>query len=129
MRRFLVNHLHIKDELGLQLKENWRIVKFDSGNGTDLDFMGFRFFRNRTIMRKKILFKAVRKANKISKKEKPTIYDCKQMLSSLGWIKCTDVYGIYERLIKPKVNFQTLKRRISNYDRRISKCGKRLEAA
>ena len=58
---------------------------------------------------------------RIAKKDKPTIYDCKQMVSYIGWLDYTDTYDYYLRYIKPKINFQQLKRRISAYDRRVQK--------
>ena len=71
---------YLENELGLSLKDNWQIFRFSYGNdkGRDLDFMGFRFFRNRTILRKTIMYKATRKARKLSRKEKPTIHDAHQ---------------------------------------------------
>lgn len=79
--------------------------------------MGFRFYYNRTILRKSIMFKATRKARKISKKEKPTILDARQMLSYLGWIDCTDTYYMYDKWIKPYISFKELKRKVSQFDR------------
>lgn len=61
--------------------------------------------------------KATRKARKISKKEKTTILDARQMLSYLGWIDCTDTYLMYRKWIKPCINFQQLKRKVSRYDK------------
>ena len=92
MRQAISDYLGM--ELGLELKANWQVFRFSYGNnqGRDLDFMGFRFYRNRTILRKSIMYKATRKARKISKKEKTTILDARQMLSYLGWIDCTDTY-------------------------------------
>lgn len=115
---------YLNNELGIELKNNWQIYLFSyidkNGNprGRDLDFMGFRFYRNRTVIRKSILQKMRRKAIRISKKEKPTIYDCKQMLSYLGWITHTDTYNYYFKYIKPCVCFQALKRRVSKYDKK-----------
>lgn len=117
---------YLETELGLQLKGNWQIFRFDYAKGGKhygraLDFMGFRFYRNKTILRKSIMIKATRKARKISKKEKPTIYDIRQMLAYIGWIDCTDTYRMYEKWIKPYVNIQNCKRRLSRYDRREAK--------
>lgn len=120
MRQAIADYLI--DELGLELKDNWQVFRFSyidadgEERGRDLDFMGFRFFRNRTILRKSIMYKATRKARKISKKEKPTIYDARQMLSYLGWIDCTDTYRMYHKWIKPYISFQRLKRKVSQYD-------------
>lgn len=63
------------------------------------------------------MYKATRKARKISKKEKATILDARQMLSYLGWIDCTDTYLMYRKWIKPCVSFQQLKRKVSRYDK------------
>lgn len=120
MRQAIADYL--VGELGLELKDNWQVFRFSyidadgEERGRDLDFMGFRFFRNRTILRKSIMYKATRKARKISKKEKPTIYDARQMLSYLGWIDCTDTYRMYHKWIKPYISFQRLKRKVSQYD-------------
>lgn len=117
IKRAIADYLH--NELGLELKSNWQVFRFSHGNdeGRDLDFMGFRFYRNRTVLRRSIMLKATRKAKRISAKEKPTVYDTRQMLSYLGWIKCTDTYTMYRYWIKPYVNFQKLKRKISRYDK------------
>ena len=85
--------------------------------GRDLDFMGFRFFRDHVILRKSIMLKSTRKAKRISKKKKPTVYDCRQIMSYLGWIKATDVYGMYKKYIKPYVNFRKCKRYVSKCDK------------
>lgn len=104
---------------GLKLKDNWQVFLFDwKGRGRDLDFMGFRFYRNRIALRRSIMFKATRKASRISKKSKVTIYDVRQMMSYLGWINCTDTYCMYELWIKPYVNFQRMKRYVSKCDKR-----------
>ena len=111
--------------LGLTLKDNWQIFPMESRG---LDFMGFRFFRRKITLRKSILLKARRKAARIHNKDKPTIYDAKQMLSYLGWIKQTDTYDYYVKYLKELVNFQYLKRRISRYDKRMAKCARQFRA-
>ena len=102
--------------LGLELNNKTQIFPLDK---RDLDFMGFRFFRNKTILRRGIFYKMVRKARKL-RYRKPTIYEVRQMLSYLGWIKSCDVYGVYLQYIKPYVDFGKYKQRISNYDRRMN---------
>lgn len=104
--------------LGLEIKDNWQVFLFDRHeNNRDLDFMGFRFFRSKIILRKSIMLKATRKARKIQRKNRPTIYDCRQMMSYLGWLNSTDTYNMYLRLIKPYINFGRLKKHISFHDK------------
>jgi len=125
---------YLAENLGLHLKENWQVYLFDyvkkdgTHIGRDLDFMGFRFYRDRTILRRSIMLKATRKAVKLRKKKIKTIYDCRQMLSYLGWIDCTDTYNMYKKRIKPNVSFRSLRRKESNHqkmeNRRFKiKCG------
>lgn len=123
---------YLNEKLGVKLKDNWQVFRFDyikkeKHYGRCLDFMGFKFYRNKVILRRTIMLKATRKAKKISKKDKVTIYDIRQMLSYLGWIDCTDTYGMYEKWIKPYVNFKYCKKRLSNYDKRIAKEKKKQE--
>lgn len=127
--------IYLDKNLGLKLKGNWQVFRFEytdrEGNvrGRDLDFMGYRFHNNRVTLRKKIMYRMTRKAKRVGSKEKPTIYDCKQMLAALGYIKQSDVYNMYLKYIKPYVSFQYMKRRISRYDKKqyrkekIALCG------
>lgn len=121
MRAAIAEYLQMR--LGLEMKGNWQVFRFDyirkdgTHGGRDLDFMGFRFFRDRTILRKTLMIRMTRKARRISRKKTKTVYDCRQMLSYLGWIDCTDVYAMYRKRIKPHVNFQQMKRRESAYTR------------
>lgn len=116
------------EKLGLVLNERsvlFRFVYYKNGikYGRDLDFMGFRFFRDRILIRKSIYMKMCRKARRIFKKKKPSIYELRQMLSYLGWIKQTNVYRAYEMYIKPFFDFGKAKKRIGKYDKRRLKYG------
>ena len=125
MRREIETYL--RDKLGLEMKDNWQVFRFDyvkkNGKriGRDLDFMGFRFYRDKTVLRRNLMLKMTRKARRISRKDVKTIHDCRQMLSYLGWIDCTDTYGLYRKRVKPHVCFGYLKRRISQYERKMNR--------
>lgn len=82
---------YLEENLGLEMKDNWQVFRFDyiqngEHHGRHLDFMGFKFYRDKTTIRKSIMLRFTRKALKISKKENITIYDIRQILASLGWI-------------------------------------------
>lgn len=109
---------YLEKELGLEMKGNWQVFRFDyGGKYRPLDFMGYKFYRDRTVLRKSIMIKAARKAAKISRVERVSIFEARQMLSYLGWIKHTDTYGMYLERIKPLVSFRKLKRKVSRYDK------------
>jgi hypothetical protein len=119
-------------ELGLIVKVNWQIFRFHylprnpyvgkngkpATYGRPLDFMGYKFYRNRTTLRKTILKKIRAKAVRIWQKTKVTIFDSKQMVSALAWIKNCDIYDYYREHIKPFIDFGKLKHKISTVDRK-----------
>lgn len=124
---------YLRDELGLELNHKWQIFLFHyvrkdgTEIGRDLDFMGFRFYRNRTILRRTLMLRATRKAKSIARKHGKTVYDCRQMLSYKGWITPTDTYGMYKKRIKPYVSFRNMRRVVSRHqkieNRRLLTCG------
>ena len=115
MRKLIENYLH--DNLGLELKDNWQVFPIKS---RFLDFMGYRFYRNKVTLKKSIIIKACRKARRIAR-DKPTIYSIKQYLSYLGWFSQTDSYNAFRSRFSKDINIQTLKRRISRHDKRMAK--------
>lgn len=117
---------YLECNLGLNMKENWQVFRFDyiknsKHYGRPLDFMGFKFYRDKVVLRRNILLKATRKAKKIYKKNFSTIYDARQMMAYNGWFKYTNTYNVYIKRIKPYVNFKSIKRQIANYDRKMRK--------
>lgn len=110
------------EKLGLEMKDNWQVFRFENnGKYRFLDFMGFRFYRDRTTLRRSIFYKACRKARKIARKEKTTVYDARQMLSYIGWIDSTNTYGAYLKYIKPYVSFKRLRLKVSKHDKERSR--------
>ena len=111
---------YLKYNLELSIKENWQIFRFHTrkDKGRFLDFMGFKFYRNRVTIRKKITLKAMRKARRIAAKKNPTVHDARQMLTYIGWTKCTDTYMWLKRHILSRVDFKKLRKIISEHDRR-----------
>lgn len=111
-------------EIGLEVKSNWQIFLFDytdqNGNrkGRPVDFMGFKFYRDKTTIRKSIFLRACRKARKISKKLKITWRDACQILSYMGWFYPTDTFQAYKKHIEPFVSVEVCKKIMSNHDRR-----------
>ena len=123
----------LNERLNLKLKDDWQLYRFvdkNNENGRDIDFMGFRFFRNKTILRKSNLRTIRRKANHLDKKRRNynegsgqgvTVHDAESMLSYLGWTKHADVYNWYQKEIKPKVNKRRLRKKVAHHDRLINK--------
>lgn len=117
---------YLNKNLGLTLKKNWQVFRFDyikngKRHGRCLDFIGFKFYRDKIVLRKSIMLKVSRKAKKMYKKDKATIHDIRQLLSYLGWLDYTDTYNMYLKHIEPFVNIKECKKRISEHDKRCKK--------
>lgn len=118
---------YLNEELGLEMNPKWQVFLFEykkrNGKvaGSFLDFMGFRFYRTRTTLRRTLMLRATRKARKICKKgRQKTAYDCRQMLSYKGWITPTNTYNLYRKRIKPFVNFRNLRNKVSKWQKCIN---------
>lgn len=110
----------------LKLKHNYQVCKFcykkgERTIGRCLDFMGFLFYREKTLIRKNIMLSATRLAKHMHQaKEAGRGYFAKHikaMLSYMGWFSCTNTYECYRENIKPFVKIGKLKI-VSKLDRR-----------
>lgn len=112
MRREIERYL--SENLHLRIKENWQVFKFiytdkyGRDHGRPLDFMGWQFYRDKTVLRKSIFIRIMRKAKRVGKHT--TIKGAQGMISYMGYIKHADTYGSYRDHIRPYVNIGKLKR-------------------
>lgn len=121
-RQLHSDFIKIKDFLfshyGLTVKDNWQIFKFDyidkngKRKGRPIDYMGFKFYRDKTTLRKRILRSSTRKARKICKAKKLSAYESGQIMSYRGWYKTTDTYKYFKREIARRVNFKKCRKAI-----------------
>lgn len=106
--------------LKLTLKGSYQLARFQycrSGKtyGRFLDFLGFRFYRDHTAMRRKIMLKISRKAKMVAAKERPTAYDARQLLSLYGWLRHTDSHRFMVSRINPYISTKRLKEAITRH--------------
>lgn len=94
----------------LHLKGNYQLFLFDYVRkdnhvvGRPINFMGFKFYRTRTTLRKPILKRARRAAKQIDKAVKENRlnwYCCSRIMSYKGWFKYTDTKQYVRKYIKP----------------------------
>lgn len=116
---------YLRERFNLQMKNNWQVYRFDyfdrktkKRKGRPLDFMGFEFWRDKTILRESIMLRCTRKVNRISKKDRITWYDATAILSYMGYVTHTDTYAMYEERIKPYANIKKLKKIVSKNSKR-----------
>ena len=106
-------------KIGLQLKNNWQVFKV---NCRDIDFLGFRFFRNKTILRKRNALRIRRRYKKISKKKTLNYVDACAVISYWGWIKHSNSYNFYNKHVKSVVSIKAAKKVVSRYAKTRGLC-------
>lgn len=113
-------------KLRLKLKGTYQVIKFDYKKnnkriGRPLDFMGFQFYSDKTIIRFEIMLRATRAARRLKKARNENrryyIKSVRGLVSRMGWFKHTDSYFCYRDHIKPFVNIKKLKKIVSDYDK------------
>ena len=97
--------------ISLRLKPNWQVFKVSN---RAIDFLGFRFFRSKTILRKRNALRIRRRFKKISKKKRLNFRDACAVISYWGWIKRSDSYKFYQA-IKSYVSLKDAKKVVSDY--------------
>ena len=102
----------------LKLKENWQLFRVDS---RPVDFIGYRFYRGYTTIRRGNFLRIKRRAKKIYKRKKIRLSDASAMISYYGWLKHCDSYNFTQKYIKPYVNINELKGVVSYANRKYNK--------
>lgn len=110
--------------LHLELKSNYQIFKFDytdkfgKTHGRFIDFMGFKFYRSKTTIRKSTFLRACKTARKIRNTKLLTLKRAYKIVSYKGWFDDTNSFQAYQKHIKANVNIQSCKRLISKESKR-----------
>ena len=80
-----------------------------------LDFCGYRFYRTHTLLRKTIAKRFRRQLNRIVKRLpiKPTVYQCRRVMSYLSWTKHGNCYNYYQKNLQNRIDIKLLKGVIS----------------
>jgi RNA-directed DNA polymerase len=102
--------------INLTMKNDWQVFLITT---RAIDFLGLRFFRNKTILRKRNSLRIRRRIIKIHKKEVMTLQDACAIVSYWGWIKRCNSYRFYNKHIKPNVSILFAKRMVSYYAKHL----------
>ena len=102
--------------IGPKLKVNWQVWRLHS---RPIDFVGYRFYKHKTILRKKIFYRLCRRTRKVRKSGYITPHQAMSLLSLLGWLSHINGCGFYKRNIYPYAPKNKLKRIVSNYSKKI----------
>lgn len=83
---------------GLKLKDNWQLFKVDS---RPLDFLGYRFYRGYTTLRRSNFLRIKRRVKKIVKRGYLRLTDAYSIVSYHGWLSHCDSFNYRNKYIKP----------------------------
>lgn len=112
------------ETIGLKLKGNYQVFKFlyidknQKEHGRFIDFMGFKFYRDKVTIRRKLFYKMMRKFRKVSKMKNIDVHSARQVTCYMGYIKHTDSCKLFNDRIKPLVNIGVCKKIVSRHDKK-----------
>lgn len=106
-----------QEKLNLTIKENFQIFPVRTRG---IDFLGYRFFGEYTLLRKKILKKMKKKLVPLQDKNILTNSDNSAICSYKGWLKYCDSYRLWEKYFIPlKDKYYICEK---GYKRRVNIC-------
>lgn len=112
----------------VKLKNNWQV--FQVTDKRPIDFMGFKFYPHKTIIRKSIMLGATRLVRRLYKHQnmqtEQLITCIRALLSYLGWFKYSNTKYCFWQYIGNKIQIGIIKQIVSDNDKRKQR---RLEAA
>ena len=103
------------ENIHLEVKGDYQVFRVDK---RAVDFLGFRFYRNRTTLRRRNSLRIKRRMKKIHRKGYLNVYDAQAVISYWGWIKQTDSFGFYHKHVKPYVTIGKAKKVVSEHAKR-----------
>ncbi len=93
-------------EYRLDIKQNWQVFKTDSRG---IDFLGYRFFHHKTILRKRTAYRLARRMRLISRKDMPSVRDASAVMSYMGITTHCDSRNFVQRYVVPFVSLFRMK--------------------
>ena len=112
LRKAIVRMEQYLNGIGLHLKENSQVWKV---NSRPIDFVGFRFYKEKVTLRKKIFFRLCRRVRNIKKAGYITVSQARGLLSLLGWLTHINGWRFYREKIYPYAPKWKLKKIVSNF--------------
>lgn len=120
LREILENIREILNEKGLLIKENWQIFPVENRG---IDFLGYRFFHDYTLLRKSIKVRMRRKFNLVNKSNNIDKAHINSIMSYNGWLthaNCKNLQNsLYSKDICQKIKHKSLDLGIKNPIRKI----------
>lgn len=110
--------------MGLKLKQTWQVFRYGytdkngKRKGRVFDTLGLRFYKDKTILRKRNSLAIKRQVQKLNNKIEVTAHDAQSLMSRLGQLKHCNSNYFYKKYVKPFINIKKLKEVIRNESRK-----------
>lgn len=138
LHKFKTSIIEYLSNMKLKIKDNYQVFRFKykpknpkkdkNGKpilkGRFLDFLGFKFYRHRTVIRKQIFINIVKQSKQIlERKSNVTFQMASSYISRFSYVKHTDSFKMFDKYLK-KINIKRLKGMVRNESRKhaISCC-------
>lgn len=103
---------------GLKLKDDWQLFKLDS---RPLDFLGYRFYRGYTTLRRSNFLRIKRRIKRVYKKKKVNYEDASAIISYCGWLNHSNSYNYRQKYVRPFISIKKCKEVVSDASRKQCK--------
>jgi len=96
--------IYLNQQLKLQLKSNWQVIHVDKEG---VDFLGYRFFHDYTILRKSIKKRFVNTMKRINKRYDtlPFTQVINSMMSYYGWFKYSNCKNLQNKYFNKEISW------------------------
>ena len=98
--------IKLKDDYHVKIKNNWQVFRTDSRG---VDFLGFRFYHYKTIIRKSTCHRMARRIKGVSKKPDISLTDASAVMSYMGITSHCNSKNFINRYVVPFVSIKKLK--------------------
>lgn len=101
--------------MGLNLKNTWQVFRYDyidkngKRRGRAFDTLGLRFFKDKTILRKRNSLVIKRQSHKINKNKNIKAHTAMSFMSRIGQLRHCNSYNFYQKYVKPFANIKKIK--------------------
>lgn len=120
LARFLCKYKNLK------LKKNYQIFKIT--NDRPIDFMGFKFYNNRTTLRKNIIINSIKLVKHLLKTKRYFMRHIRAIISYIGWYIHSDTRTIFYRNIMSVIDLHKLQLIVSQHDKRRIRNNDRMDS-
>lgn len=100
---------------GLKIKDDWQLFKLDS---RPLDFLGYRFYRGYTTLRRSNFLRIKRRIKRVYKKQRINYEDASAIISYCGWLNHSNSYNYRQKYVRPFISIKKCKEVVSNASRK-----------